>query len=210
MNTDLERHELSLLCHSSNKSYPKSPRVSAAMKGMSFACVQSLISSCLLWGTPQRTMTYVAWLIGTLVTKAYWLHLLESLWSSQQRGPGLASPATTSQAHTHSVQPIGVELPRLATFRCPLSWGRTEASIRVYWQEYDPSITYLCTKILDSYRLRIVDCNRLHTRKDNVLCYILNLIPQGKVFKKMHYQSRRPSPARLRSAHLRRPSASSL
>jgi hypothetical protein len=37
--------------------YPNKPRVSAAMKWTPLACVHSLISSCLLRGTPERMTT---------------------------------------------------------------------------------------------------------------------------------------------------------
>lgn len=80
----------------------------------------------------------------------------------------------------------------------------------VHWQEDGFSITYLCTKILNSDGLGVIDCDRFHTRKDNILGFVLTLAQESKPFKKPHYRSRRPSPERLQSTHLRQPSVSSL
>jgi hypothetical protein len=48
LKTELWNHWITSPDDSADHTHPNRPRVSAAIKGMPFACVQSLISSCLL------------------------------------------------------------------------------------------------------------------------------------------------------------------
>jgi len=56
LNADLQRIS-PMLEFLGTYTHPNNPRVSAEMKGMPFAWVQSLISSCFWRETPQRTTT---------------------------------------------------------------------------------------------------------------------------------------------------------